>query len=107
MFCLFNFTEIYIKVRYIFSPHSIYSTIRVQAQYVAWKKLHISESVINSKEEDLRNCPKNTSISQQLKILEEELSRLTIRKMDIKLNYAKQRNFKFANKPGKCQTYEL
>lgn len=42
-----------------------------------------------------------TTIICQMKLLKRKVFLLTAREMEIKMNYAKQRNYEFANKPGK------
>lgn len=62
---------------------------------------------IKRKEDKLRNSPENTTCNK-LRFLQQELSILLIRKTEVKLNYAKQRNFEFElNEPGKWLAYKL
>lgn len=53
------------------------------------------------------NLPENLSIAHQIKLLKQQLSMLTAREMEIKMSYAKQKNFELANKPGKWLACKL
>lgn len=43
----------------------------------------------------------------QIKFLHQQLSMLTVREIEAKLKYVNQKNFEFANKPGKWLAYKL
>ena len=56
---------------------------------------------------ELQKKPSDNNILYQLRLLHQQVSMSTVKEIETKLKYAKQRHFEFANKPGRWLAYKL
>ena len=77
-----------------------------QKKYKDIKKQELLKE-ITTNERKLVERPGDKTITQAIKLLQAQLSMLTLYEMEQKLKYLKQRHFEFANKPGRLLAWQL